>query len=205
MSKRFTTSQLAAFRLPGYPATSQGWDKRVKNEGWENVTVHGRGRGGERHEYAPPPAILSLIEQHLRGELPPAPAKAKPTKEIQYQTMQAGDGSMLMAMSQAPANVPQEINQHIQWMCLDACLSVYGPEFAAENAALQIEHATDLYNLLVRLATVKIGDKTAALEDFSRIDAEQMADLQRMLLTMRWLKPYRPASGIPPGAESWSW
>jgi hypothetical protein len=55
------------------------------------------------------------------------------------------------------------------------------------------------------LATVKIGDKTAALDDFSRIDAEQMADLQRMLLTMRWLKPYRPASGIPPGAESWSW
>lgn len=198
----FSCAELAKMGLPNFPGSERGVLDRVKEEGWPFVEVKARGRSGVRRDYKPPSAILALIEQHQRGVLPPVPVKGKSAKEVQYQTMQSGDGRMMMAMEKVPSSAPHEINQHIQWMCLDACLTVYGPAFAAENAALQLEHATDLYNLLVRLATVKIGDKAAALEDFNRIDAEQMADLQRLFLTMRWLKPYQPAPKMPPGIDS---
>lgn len=62
---RFTTAELSKLGIPGCPTTSQGWDKRVKNEGWECHVVRGRGRGGERHEYVPPPEMAALIVEHL--------------------------------------------------------------------------------------------------------------------------------------------
>lgn len=71
MTKRFTSKELADMKLPGFPGTSQGWDKLLKARGWEFVESHGRGRGGMRREYLPPPDVLVLIEARQRGEFPP--------------------------------------------------------------------------------------------------------------------------------------
>jgi hypothetical protein len=201
----YSATELAEMRLPKFPTTRKSWYEIFEREKWEFVEVPGKGPGGLQRKYKPSPEVLALIEQRQRGALPPAPAKAKPARESQSQAMQIIGGLQTMTMAQAPASVPQEINQHIQWMCLDACLSTYGPKFAAENVALQLEYATDLYNKLVRLATIKVGDKTASLEDFNRLDAEEMATLLGTLLKLSWIKPYRPVPEIPPGAESYSW
>jgi len=76
MKQRFTTKELADMKLPGYPGTSQGWDKLVKLRGWEFMEEHGRGRGGLRREYTPPPDVMTLIEAYRRGDLPETPKHA---------------------------------------------------------------------------------------------------------------------------------
>jgi len=64
--KQFTSKQLADFLLPGYPTTSVGWDKLLARESWKYSEEPGRGRGGIRREYSPPPEVLLLIEQRQR-------------------------------------------------------------------------------------------------------------------------------------------
>jgi len=76
---RFTSKQLADFLLPGYPTTSVGWDKLLVRKGWEFIEEKGRGRGGIRREYTPPPEVQALIDARLRGELPAAAPVRQPT------------------------------------------------------------------------------------------------------------------------------
>lgn len=79
-SNYFSISQLLGMRLPSYPDTRQGWDTLVKREKWEYREVKGLGGpGGVRREYAPPPAIMALIEACHRGDIPPA-ARPRLTK-----------------------------------------------------------------------------------------------------------------------------
>lgn len=73
---RFTCAQLAELQLPGYPTSRQGWDKIVKEKAWPFEEFHGKGRGGIRREYVPPPEIMALIEAHQRGKSLPEPENA---------------------------------------------------------------------------------------------------------------------------------
>lgn len=75
MRLSFTTRELAAMKLPGYPGTSQGWDKLVRVRGWPFIESHGRGRGGVRREFMPPEEVLKLIEAVQHGEIAPAAPK----------------------------------------------------------------------------------------------------------------------------------
>ena len=58
----YTTKQLAMLKMPGYPGTPQGWDKLVKTQNWPFIETSGRGRGGVRREYSPPPSVQTLID-----------------------------------------------------------------------------------------------------------------------------------------------
>jgi hypothetical protein len=40
----FSTGELATFRLPGFPATREGWDVLAKREGWAQVRGKARRR-----------------------------------------------------------------------------------------------------------------------------------------------------------------
>ncbi len=64
----FTTKQLANLGLPGAPGTAEGWRGIVTSEEWDYNEHPGRGRGGIRREYIPPPPLLLVIQRHLRGE-----------------------------------------------------------------------------------------------------------------------------------------
>jgi hypothetical protein len=83
---QFTCAQLAAFGLPGYPTSRQGWHKLVKEQGWEYVELHGKGRGGIRREYIPPAEVIKLINESdsgtpfMLGESLDAPPKARQRK-----------------------------------------------------------------------------------------------------------------------------
>lgn len=67
----FTTTELAAMRLPGKPTTRQGWDSLVQDAQWEFKEVRGRGRGGKRREFIPPPEMAELIRRHLEAGATP--------------------------------------------------------------------------------------------------------------------------------------
>lgn len=73
---RFTCAQLAQLRLPGYPTSRQGWDKLVKEKAWPFEEFNGKGRGGVRREYLPPPEIMFLIDARQRGDLPTVPVRS---------------------------------------------------------------------------------------------------------------------------------
>lgn len=52
MKTHYSAAELAAFRLPGLPTTVQNIHARAERESWPYVEVAGRGRNGNRREYA---------------------------------------------------------------------------------------------------------------------------------------------------------
>lgn len=74
-TKSFPVHELAAMNLPGMPTTRQGWHLLVKTKKWPYIETHGRGRGGIRREYIPPPEVMALIESQQRGDTPPEPPR----------------------------------------------------------------------------------------------------------------------------------
>jgi len=82
-------------KLPGYPTTAQGWDKLVKTKGWEFVEAHGRGRGGIRREYSPPPEVMALIGARQLGEPPVAPVRQPVRPRVTAPVVEADEGMEL--------------------------------------------------------------------------------------------------------------
>lgn len=64
----FTTKQLAELGLPGLPASAEGWRGIALAEGWKYNEYPGRGRGGVRRKFIPPPGLLDVIHRKIRGE-----------------------------------------------------------------------------------------------------------------------------------------
>ncbi len=61
LKTRYFCAELAAMKLPGFSATRQGWEDRVKQENWPHFDLKGRGRGGVKREYQLPQTLLSII------------------------------------------------------------------------------------------------------------------------------------------------
>lgn len=64
----FSADELASIKLPGLPGTSRAWRDLLKASEWTSRSVRSRGRGGLKHEYEPPKALLEVIRRHLKGE-----------------------------------------------------------------------------------------------------------------------------------------
>lgn len=135
MSQGFTTRELAAMKLPGYPGTPQGWDKLVKTRGWAYVESHGRGRGGVRREYIPAADVLALIEAVRRGEVAQAAPKVAPK-------MAEAPVAMYQALVVAP-----EINVPALAMILGGILQGMGQNIDPLKAATK---AVEYYQEAVR-------------------------------------------------------
>lgn len=61
MKTHYSCAELAALKLPEYPASEKGWSKLVGREHWEFVENKSRGRGGIRREYLPSKTIQNQI------------------------------------------------------------------------------------------------------------------------------------------------
>lgn len=69
--------------------------------------------------------------------------------------------------------------------CLGACYIVYGAPFVASPAALQIEHAADLYNALLP----NIGPRLTPQDVASR-EARGLAEMLRGFLALNLVRPF---------------
>lgn len=191
----YSAAELASLQLPDFPTSDRAARTRAESESWEFIEVKSRGKTGKTRRYRPPPEIMALIEKRLQGDLPPAeprPAKVSPPSN------QVALASRFYGVSEpGPADVQVEINAHVLWLCHDACLQVYGEAFAQEHVQAQIDYAVDLYNLLLRLSAARRANASTSAAEFNRLDAEEMASQLRLLVQLKWVKPYPPPPRPP--------
>lgn len=70
----YSAEELAQLKLPGYPISRKGWYDRARRDGWEIREEPGKGPGGVRQVFVPPPEIMELINSikkasdHFYGE-----------------------------------------------------------------------------------------------------------------------------------------
>ncbi len=96
-----------------------------------------------------------------------------------------------------PAEGQAEINAHLLWLCYSSCLQVYGEGFARESVQVQIDYAVDFYNLLLRLSAARRADAGFSAAQFNRLEAQDMASQLRLLVRLKWVKPYPPPPKTP--------
>lgn len=65
LKNHYSCAELAAFKLAGYSATRQGWEERVKREGWPYTEKKSPGRGGIKREYQPTNEVMAAIKEHV--------------------------------------------------------------------------------------------------------------------------------------------
>lgn len=61
MKTHYSITELAAFKLPGFPGSRQNMQSYTDRFGWSFVEVKSRGRLGFRREYQVPAHVLELI------------------------------------------------------------------------------------------------------------------------------------------------
>lgn len=66
----YGAEELAQFKLPGYPVSRKGWYDRARRDNWDIREEPGKGRGGVRQIFIPPPDVQALIDARQRGDLP---------------------------------------------------------------------------------------------------------------------------------------
>lgn len=202
----YSVSKLVALCLPGFPRSPKGWYDLLAREKWECREVQARGgKTGKRREFKPPASVVALIEQRLRGELPPAmPGGAPRAPRVSHAEHTAADPapSLYTYRGEAPAERPQGVDAALLRLCLGACTLVYGEAFARQPATLQIEHAADLYNQVVRHAAAHKDGVRAGINAFARLETRGLAEQLRLFLQMDLLRPWpNPAQGLPDNTE----
>ncbi|MDD5391159.1 MAG: hypothetical protein PHD37_17620 [Gallionellaceae bacterium] len=178
----FSARDLAEMRLPGLPDTERAWLDRAKNGKWDFKEVPGRGRGGIKRIYAPPPEIRALIDARQRGEL------IKPafnTPPLQTETP--------MVMYGKAGELHGGIDEILLTSCLSACGSVYGDEFTRFSVMQQIGYAVDFYNLLVRMC----HSQGVAIGDMKRLETQGLAEQLGAFVKLGWARKFPPPAPLP--------
>lgn len=181
----YSVSELTALGLPGMPRSKKGWYDWVERKKWKYREVDGGGgRSGIRREYTPPPEVMALIKARQRGEAAPNPGAA------------IKKAVAMAATSGAPSH-PAEVVESLLVVCLQACAKVHGEPFQAQDAALQLGYAADLYNLLVRMAAAMGG----SMERIQRLELDGIAQQLELFLKMGQARKFPP----PPDCMSVIW
>lgn len=93
-SRAFSAFELANLKLPRYPTTPKGWYSVVKNEGWGVREEPGKGPGGMRRTFVPPPEVQALIDARLNDEstrpIATEESKASKAKQMRIQNILTG-------------------------------------------------------------------------------------------------------------------
>lgn len=66
--------------------------------------------------------------------------------------------AIAMAVTPGTENHTAEVMESLLVVCLQACAKVHGDDFKAQDAAVQLGYAADLYNLLVRMSAAMGGN-----------------------------------------------
>lgn len=105
----------------------------------------------------------------------------------------SGNGNQAQYLVSEPeisVDTPLGVDSAFLRLCLGACAMVHGEAFAREPAALQVEYACDLYNLLMKQATAQGQGIKAGLAAFSRLETRCVADQLRLFLQLGCARVY---------------
>lgn len=97
----YSADELAKLKLPGYPVSRKGWYDRARRDGWEIREEPGKGPGGVRQVFVPPPHVQELIDSIKKandsffGDVPPKSHAAR--EAIPPYSPPAPDGFVLVA------------------------------------------------------------------------------------------------------------
>lgn len=112
----------------------------------------------------------------------------------------SGSGSQAQYLVSEPeisVDTPLGVDAAFLRLCLGACVMIHGEAFAREPAALQLEHAADLYNLLMKQAAAQGQGIKASLAAFSRLETRGVADQLRLFLRLGWARVYNSDALAP--------
>lgn len=112
----------------------------------------------------------------------------------------SGIGSQAQYLVSEPemsVDAPIGVDAAFLRLCLGACVMVHGEAFAREPAALQVEYACDLYNLLMKQASAHGHGINAGLAAFSRLETRGVADQLRLFLQLGWARVYNSDAPAP--------
>jgi hypothetical protein len=177
----FSARDLAEMHLPGLPDTERAWLDRVKNGGWKFREIPGRGRGGIKRIYLPPPEIQALIEAR-QSPIPIKPASDKPPPRVEVPAM-----ALYRAAAQ-PSEPHGEVDERVLSGCLVACSAVHGEEFANLSTAQQLGYTVDFYNLLVRMC----HSQGVAIGDMQRLETKGLAEQLGAFVKLGWARKFPP-------------
>ncbi len=196
-SNTYTAIELAELRLPGFPTSRKNWYELVAREQWDVVEKPGKGPGGVRREYIPPPEVQLMIDAVLRGETPPVRERRKQGgARVERVPLHPNDeslpGTRPLVLNSPPINAyvstraRMGLDYPLLKRCLAACATVYGADYGSLPIDVRLEFAADYYNALVSMAVNMKG----GVDAFERLDAQGLAEQLRLLLQMgvvrRW-------------------
>lgn len=194
----YTAIELAELRLPGFPASRKNWYELVAREQWQVVEKPGKGPGGLRREYVPPPEVQAMIDAVLRGETPPARERRKqgcarvqtlPTlNDVRIPTCRPDTAKSFN--HQKFNRLPGAIDYLLLRRCLAACSMACGVSYDKAPMANQLKFATDFYNALIGMALHMRGGIGA----FQLLEVPALVEQLRLLLQMAVLKPWNEVS-----------
>lgn len=133
----FSCAELARFRVPGFPATEQGWGKVVAREDWPWKEIQAKGgRKGVKRIYMPPRPLLEVIRRHLLGD------------EVTKHEVAAARVRLSLNQTQAPGTLDENGNyiQRVQQL----------------SALHDAGKATAQYQAAIAHGTVKVGGSSEA-------------------------------------------
>lgn len=194
----YTAIELAELRLPGFPASRKNWYELVAREQWRVIEKPGKGPGGVRREYFPPPEVQAMIDAVLRGETPPVRERRR-QNAIRPERAPTPVGDRRLAarslevkkspnLSQA-GRVQGAIHYLLLNRCFAACSTVYGANYQKLPMTRQLQFAVDFYNALIGMAVNMKGGVAA----FQQLETHALVEQLRLLLQMGVVKPWSDA------------
>ncbi len=190
----YTAIELAELRLPGFPASRKNWYELVAREQWAVIEKPGKGPGGVRREYVPPPEVQAMIDAVLRGETPPVRERRKQSASRPERVSTPVNDRRLALRSldmKKTVNSPKDSAQGvIDFLllnrCFMACSKVYGVGFDKVPVSLQLQFTVDFYNALIGMAANMKGGVGA----FQQLETHALVEQLRLLLQMEVVKPW---------------
>lgn len=116
----YTAEELAQLKLPGYPVSRKGWYDRARRENWEIREEPGKGPGGVRQIFVPPPDVMNLIRsiKEAQDTFFPSGRTEEKRKHAPISAPDSGGGFIEVPWASAAAGHGQDNSGAVDRLCL---------------------------------------------------------------------------------------
>lgn len=212
-------ARLGAVKAIDMPGTERNARDKARRLSWPTRSIEGGGgAGGMRTDYQPPADVLAQINAFLALNPDFFDRSKKSGGDRSYQAnpvepLVSGSGqhnglkfnnhaqtiqkAIAMAITPGTESHTAEVVESLLVVCLKACAKVYGEPFQAQDAAVQLGYAADLYNLLVRMSAAMGGN----MELMQRLELDGVAQQLQLFIKIGQARKFPP----PPDFMSVMW